>query len=806
MFRNYLAAALRNLVRNRLYAAINIIGLTVGFAAALLIALFIRDEFSYDKWIPGADQTYLLSQTAHFTNGSVYRFDSSPVAMAALLKAQIPGIERASRAALAGGALRRGEVEANETIWWADPDFFQVLRLPVLAGDLDTALREPDGIVITRAMARKYFGSDTPLGETIEINRVHPMRITAILEDQPPNTTVKGQIFASGRASFSRLTEREAQAAAQGRLQPTVYTFLRLRPAADARRYEGDIAQAVERNLADAVTAAAGGGKSDSFSLLALADIHLTPERSSPVGAVGSRPVLMVIAFVGLLIITIASINFVNLVVARGSHRAVEVGVRKVSGAYRLHLMVQFIGEAVAYAGVSVLFAAVLAELARPAFSNVLGHDFAARLWRDPALLSIAIGLALAVGVIAGAYPAFVLSSYRPATAVKGGIDKAGAGGWLRKGLVIFQFTVLVLLTLSVGTMYRQIRYVTNDAVHLDLDQVLLVNASCTSRFAAEVGTLDGVKDVACSSANAAGGGTAIGPKTLPDGSQVIAAQASVGVGFFELYGLHPVAGRFFSADHATDVVPAGASAKPAAVVINETAVRKFNFGSPAAALGQSLRLGGDTAPASQVIGVVSDFATNNVRDLVYPTAYFADANQFGVLNLKLQGKKLPETLEAIDRLWKQAGEPHPIERTFFDQKIERNFITFARQAKVFTSFAALAVFIAGLGLFGLSSFLAEQRTKEIGVRKAMGARTGDILRLFVWQFAQPVLCANLIAWPLGYLAMRAWLEDFAYHIDPELWIFAAASGLAFVIAVLTVASHVLTVARAQPVTALRYE
>jgi putative ABC transport system permease protein len=823
MFRNYLAAALRNLVRNRLYTAINIIGLTVAFAAALLIALFVRDERSYDRWIPGHEGTYIIRQEGKPSPDlpAIIR-DNSPVQFADWLTASFPEIERVARLGFAQNGtpsfktgIRHGEIEGNEILFWADPNFLSVVALPVIAGDPATALEQPDSIVLTRRMARKYFGRDDPIGETLELDRQHPMRVTAVLKDLPSNTHLNFDFLASSMASFSNLKRNQDRATSKGNFLADGYTYFRLSPGADIKTVIAALPALLDRYGYNVEQRKKGLAE---VAILPVADLHLSQGNDNnylmkPRGNPALNTALSIIA---VLLIVIAGINFVNLMTARAMRRAVEVGIRKVSGATRRQLAVQFLGESAIYVAIGLVFAAGAVQSLLPAFNAALQRtSIAFNFWQEPEFAGAIVGIGIGISLLAGIYPAMVLPSFMPAAVLKSGPSQSIGSGAVRRMLVVFQFAILIGLVLFTLAIYRQSNFAFAQRLRLESDQVLLVRTNCTPAFKDEVSRLPGVRAVACSGTDALSYEWIGWDLQRTDGASLLVDQATVDPSFFSFYGLRPIAGRVF------DAPSDGPS--PSRLVLNETAARQLGFKSAQDAVGKNIPCGeppgfdcsayyGWPAAGAEVVGVVPDFAVDAVHDAVHPVAYIFNPRKsqalygFEFLSVKLSGSQIPETLEAIDRLWKQFGEPKAIVRTFLDSRVQDVYLDITRQSVFFTAFSGIAVFISCLGLFGLSAFAAETRTKEIGIRKSMGATRRDILRLLLWQFAKPVLLGNVIAWPIAYYFMRRWLQGFAYHIDLAPWMFLAASGLALAIALATVIGHALLVARSRPATALRYE
>jgi putative ABC transport system permease protein len=675
-----------------------------------------------------------------------------------------------------------------------------------LAGDPAGALRQPDTAVITRAMARKYFGQDAPIGQMLELNHAIRLRVGAVLKDLPSNTHLTQQIFVSGLNAASPLRAADAQPVPRASFALSFRTYVRVADPAAAARLGDAMPAFFARRLA-LPDGKMPGGVEATLRLTPLAGLHFAR------GGEGSRSTLSALGLIAALILGVAGINFVNLMTARAARRAVEVGVRKVSGAQRRHLVMQFVGEAVIQALIALALAVVTVELVLPGLRTLLDRPLDFAYWRDPGLLAACLALSLAVGALAGAYPALVQSGFRPATVLKGGLAQTAGSEWVRSGLATLQFAVLIGLILAVVVIARQTRFALNEGLRVDKAQMLWmevlppdgppappgpVKPPCRDTFVEQARKLPGVLGAACSS-NAVLDVTDTETTVLSPGGAVLGVGlAFVDYGFFELYGLKPAAGRFLSRDH-----PADETAKVA--VINQRAAAALGFASAAQAVGQSFR-NYPSKEAVQIIGVVPDFTFDLSQGPQRPVIYTLNPSAFDYLSIKLKGAQIPETLKAIDALWKTTGSARPASRRFVDEALQTVYASTLRQGYLIDAACAVAVFIACLGLFALAAFTAARRTKEIGVRKAMGASKGDIVRLLLWQFTQPVLWANLIAWPLGWWAMRHWLNGFSARIALSPWDFAAAGAAAVAIAWLTVSWQSFMVARAKPANALRYE
>jgi putative ABC transport system permease protein len=727
-----------------------------------------------------------------------------PPDLAAWMKLDLPVVQSVARLASEEVGLRHGDFEASDYIAWADPEIFEVLPLQVFAGNLRTALERPDAIVLTRQMARKYFGRDDPIGETIEVNRGHSMQVTAVLMDLPSNTHLDVRIFASGRAAYSRLAVLDAMPGPAVQKPWNTLTYLRLSPAASIDELAHALPGLIDRHMQ--FPGAYKVSEAVQLALIPIAAIHLY----NP----GSATADYALAAIGALTVLLASLNFVNLTTARATRRAIEVGIRKAAGASRTDLVIQFIGESMIYVALSMVLALALVEVLMPHFNAFLGRTILFDYWRSPDLAISIAGAVLLVGTLAGAYPAAVLSSFPPAWVLRSRSGGPTGSQRLREALVILQFAILIGLTVSTGILYRQTNFATHDSLRFDKDQVLLIHGACAKAFKDEVKALSGVRSAACSFLAPTLNPVVI-PTQLHNGQSLSIHESAIDVGFLELYGFKPLAGRFFSAAHEQDEPPEDSKLPLGlTVVINETARRQLGYASPGDAIGQSVPVNMlrsldvnqvDARPA-EIIGVVADFPMGSIRDPIGPTVFYVQPNLFQLMSVKLNGRQIPETLAAIDLLWKRLGGSRPVSRVFFDQQVEDTYRDMIRQQQLMTALESVALFIACLGLFGIAAFSAERRTKEIGIRKVMGAETRDIMRLLLWQFSRPVLYGSLIAWPVAAYIMNRWLQGFAYHVELGPWLFIATSALTLLLALATVSAQCWLVARAKPAAALRDE
>jgi putative ABC transport system permease protein len=788
MFRNCLAAALRHLARNKLYTAISVLGLSIGLCTALLAALVVHNQLSQDHFIAGYERIYAAVTAITPPGHATVYIQNTGSFVGPQLALKFPEIEAATRLIPGTITVRRANVEAKESFYWADPSTFDVLALPVLAGNLRSALARPDTIVLPRSIARKYFGRDTPLGETLTVDGTHLVSVAAIIEDLPANAThLESGIFISGLTPWSELSALDAMPdnGPGSNNVVGVPTYVKLSPHASPKR----LLDAVP--LTETLFARPPQGTS-----LALHFVRLDRLIAQPGLNPGFSSRLLMVAITGIGILAIAGVNFVNLLTARSARRAKEVSVRKLVGAGRRVLVLQFLTESMVYVLTASLVAVALTELLLPHVNAFLTTGATFRYWRNPPLLA-AIALAvLLLGILASAYPALALSAFHPLRVLTGETRQSRGTVLMRQILVTAQFAILIGLIIAAAVVYQQRQFATRDALRVDTDQILLIRSPCDSAFTTRLRALSGVRGLACSSStlvehrifNLAWANDKAGIEHL---MYPIVAQPSL----FDLYGIKPIAGRISATSAGTYYV------------FNETAVRQLGFTRSADAIGYSVSTRNPRQPLP-ISGVILDFSLDSVDNKIEAQEFVVTSKDpnFDLISVKLTGHQIPETLVGIDGLWKSTGAKDPINRTFLDVRIQLMYLAMLREAQLFGIFATVAVMLACLGLLGLAAAIAERRTHEIGIRKALGAETGNIIRLLLQQFARPVLWANLIAWPLTAYGMHRWLQGFAYHVDLAIWLFPAAAALALLIALLTVSSHSILAARAKPVTALRYE
>jgi putative ABC transport system permease protein len=830
MLGNYVLVALRNLRKHRLYSFITIGGLAVGLAACLMILLFVRDELSYERWLPNAERIVMFETTIHLPGREPLELGASPGPLAPALATDFSSdIERVVRIFGWPVVVRYGDKQFHERILYADRGFFEVFDLPVVTGEREAALADNTSLLLTETMAAKYFGDEPAVGKVITVDQKTDYTVVGVLEDLPKNTHLKLDFI----ALFDPQRYKEWPDVAEKWTEPNAFTYALFRDQAAIDRVVAELPAFVDRNVQRELP------KLDArmsellvFEAMPLLDIHLHARKGGYFKAAGGD-VATVITFsaIAALILLIACINFVNLATARSMSRAREVAMRKVAGARRSQLIGQFLGEAVLTAALAMIIAVALVELALGPYGRFIDKPLSLDVTGDPSLLLLVLGLVAVVGVLGGLYPAIYLSRFRPARVLKANQSSASGSSLTRNALVVFQFAVSIGLMASTAVVYGQNRY----ARHLDVgyqqsDKLVIKGADLPEAnqsmqtFKAEVAALGGVERASLSSEAPplhSISNTLLYPGPTPAAENYVFETVRVDHDFFAVYGIEPIAGRLFSADRLGDVhhVPEDESLEPTqSIVINETALGKLGLSRAADAVG--MVLWAPLEPASErmmrteIIGVVPDLHLRSIHVELTPMMYSlhsSDSDAFYALTADVKPGEAAAAMAAIEEIWSRMAPGVPLRSQWVDEALAAQYDAIEKRGHMFAGFAIFAVVIACLGLFGLASFAAERRTKEIGVRKALGAGVIDIVRLLMWQFSKPVLLANAIAWPVAFYVMSRWLDTFRFHIeltDPLLLIgvFGGAGLLAMAIAWATVAGQAARVARANPIHALRCE
>jgi putative ABC transport system permease protein len=814
MLRSYLVIAFKHLTTQKLYSAINIVGLAVGLACFILIALFVRHELSYDEHFANADRIHRVSRDFFGPRAAATSLATIAAPAAPLLEQDFPEIERAARLSVspAGIGMTGPDDELNyqEGIAEADNALFEIFDFEWLAGDPATALAEPFTLVLTQSVARRYFGDEDPLGRTLLVEGRTPFEVTGVIADLGDATHLDFALL----SSFATTAAMDLGALSNWNFN-RFHTYVLLEEGADIADVERQSGEFFERHFEEGSSAYTG------FSTTPLSDIHLRSNREQEMRPPGSIAIVYTFSAIAAFVLLIACINFVNLATARSSQRAKEIGVRKAAGASYGQIVAQFLAESVLLAFVAVLLAVTLVELVLPRFNAFLGQALEFEYLSDLRVTGALVGLSVAIGLAAGAYPAFYLSAFDPARVLKGDVTRGTGAAVFRKTLVVVQFSISIALLIGTAVVSQQMQFARNIELGYEKDQIVVMRGSLTRGLGDRWETLKrewlaNPEIMHVTASNLTPGmqnSNAIGIRAEggdPAGRGI--PFLWVDYGFFETYQIDLVAGRTFSEEFGVDRLAAGPTENgtAGAYVINELAAREFGW-TAEEAIGKWLELG-PGQNRGPVVGVVENVYFESVHSAIAPTVYMIPPNAdmgyapLPLASLRVSGRDLGSTLAYIDEKWSELVPDQPISRRFLDQDFAALYEGERRQGRMFTAFSALAILIACLGLLGLASFATEQRTKEIGVRKVVGGTVLDIVRLFTGEFSRLVLLANLVAWPAAYFLMERWLANFAYRIDMSVLVFAGSALFAFVVALLTVGLVSARAASVNPVYSLRYE
>ncbi len=819
MLRNYWNIARRNLLKHKASSLINLLGLSTGMACCLLIGLFIRAETRYDRQWQDHEQLYRVANEVYFGD---QRTPSALLAapVAAALGREFPEVEATARLLVPPEVdkhtLQRLEGGRNFTPfsetkgYMVDSSFFRIFNYPFVHGDARAALAEPNTVVLSAVLSRKLFGAGNPVGKVVRISNKYgktDYRVTGVFEPGGPSHIDANFFTALPSGAFGRSVSSQTNWA----VNTLFHTYVKLRPGASPQALEAKLPAFLQRHGGADLAAA---GLRRVLFLQPVASIHLESALYGEIGVNGSVTYLYVLASIAAFTLLLACINFMNLSTARATRRAREVGIRKVMGGEKGALVVQFLGESVLMSLLSLVLAVGLAALALPAFSELVGQPLTFSPARDFSLVGWLLGLAVVTGLLAGSYPAFYLSSFQPVGVLKGKFVSSIPAVRFRRGLVVFQFVIFIGLVLSTLVIHKQMRYLTSQPLGFAQHQQLVIplpTEEAQASYPIYKQTIEQLPGVVAAS----GGATYPGqpamvsiPLRIP-GKHVKEARHvtlnAVDVGFTENLGFTLVAGRSFSAR-----IPADTSRSQPAIVLNETAVRALGY-TPEAAIGKPLLfdLGSQTQPY-RVIGVVKDFHFQSLHQPITPYGFVRQGSPFAAppayLVARVDVARLPSLLASLEKHWQQINPAAPFAYSFLDQDFQRNYQAERRVFGMVGYFTGIAILIACLGLYGLMAYTVEQRTREIGIRKILGASGSGLTMLLAGDFLKLVLVANVIAWPLGWWLMDRWLQAFAYRVSISWWLYVLAGGVALLIALLTVGAQAIRASLTNPVKSLRAE
>lgn len=823
MFHNYLITALRNFSRHKLYSFINIAGLMVGLACAIFIILFVRDELSYDRWIPGSKNLYRVEMTFHIPGQPPLPTTFTPFATTEAMLVQIPEVKAIAHLEAWRMTVTVGDRQFGELVDVVNPEFFQVIRLPLDKGNPAQVFSQPESAVISAEMAKKLFGTDDVIGKTILVagsgaagtfvGNSDPgqrsLLVTGVMRDLPHNTQIAGDVFIPNTSNADPMSQENKHSW----INTHGWGFVELTPNADPKLVLRKLTALLDRSFDPLKMANVHmrASQVEEPRLTPFQDDHLSTDMYGSLNPPGSWTVVYGFIAIGVLIVLVACFNFTNLATASATIRAREISLRKVMGARRMQLIAQFLSESVLAALMSLLLALSFVEILLPAFDRMLNKSIQFDYFGDWMLMLALVVVAVLTGLVGGAYPALLLSGFRPADILRTNKINQSGSGFVRTALVVLQFAVSIGLAIAAIVVFEQISFARNVDLGFRKDGVVVINAGNVSPTVREslseaLRKGPGIENVAISGIVPFVDQDNNMPVEIPGSpaTQIMRAVAT-GPDFVNLYHIRLLAGRLLSdgrQDHATN------DASPYNVLINETAAKRF-ANSPQSAVGKVMLL---TNPAQHVavkltiVGVISDFKIEGTRRPVTATFYAFDENHSPYVSIRVRPSQVAVALHYIDRTWQAFAPSVAIQRFFLNDGFDRQFQGDERQRNIFALFVFIAISIATLGLFGLAAFSTERRTREIGLRKTFGARTRDIVLMLLWEFSIPVVLANLIAWPVAYFYLHHWLEGYAYRISLNPLYFAGVGMAALLIAWATVIVHAAHVAKANPIHALRYE
>ena len=806
MIKNYLLIAFRNALRNKAYTIINLLGLAIGIASSIMILLFVMDEVSFDRHNKHFSEIYRIWVKGKI-QGNEFEGALSNAPMGATLKTDFPEVVDFTRLYTFDGDPKvrfEEKVFIEENFYYVDSTFFNVFTTPVVYGNPEEMLSRPNTVVLTEEIARKYFGKEDPVGKLLQVGQEETnYEVTGVVKGFPESSHFQFNMLGSMTSIYLANWNYW--------LGNNSYTYIRLQKGFDPDQLESKFPDLIAQHMGTELEEVLGismeeflaSGNSFGYYLQPLRDIHLRSDLQFEINPGGSRSSVIIFSIIALFLILIASINFMNLSTASGAKRATEVGIRKVAGADKNRLIQQFLAESFLITVLALILAVVLVELFLPGFNNIAGKGLRLDSLGTLRLIIGLLVIGLFVGFASGSYPAFFLSSFKPTDVLKSGAMRGARGATLRRILVTFQFVVTIVLFICTMLVNRQMNYLRAKDLGFNKENIVVIDrihvlGEQIEAFRQELLKNPSIRQATLSSAVPGG---LIGDNAyLPEGASSNETHAINNLWadwyFQETYELEMVEGRWFQQENPTDSF---------ALVISESAVRALNFEDP---LNKRLytQFGEESSDPNSIIGVVKDFHFQSLHQEIRPLIIKFSTGENYQMSVKISGNNTGLTLEYIEKTWTSFMEQQPIHMTFLEEELAALYNNEEKTATIFNIFSVLAIFIAALGLLGLASFSAAQRTKEVGIRKAMGASIASVLMALSREYIWLILVATIAAWPLGYFFMKDWLQDYPARVTMEPVVFILSSLLAFVIAAVTVLFRVYQSASANPVKSLRYE
>ncbi len=808
MIQNYFKTAIRNLLRYKFISSINLFGLTVGLTCCLLILTYILNETSYDRYNKNADNIYRVERTFVNPETKMLSLELGAVAppFAPLLLNDFKEIKKITRFLSTGTtAFRYNDKRFNESkVYFADENLFDVFDVNVTRGNPAKALSDPYSVMLTEDVAKKYFGKEDPINKLIRVDNQFTFKITGLYKPFPANAHLHPEIL----LSFNTLKDTAVYGDKNLRTNwgnNSFYTYLLLPDGYNTKNLEAQFPAFLNRHMGDGGTVKPSDWT--SLSLRKLTDIHLYSHKDSEVEENGDIKRVYVFSAIALFILFIACINYMNLSTARSALRAKEIGVRKVIGAGKPELIAQFLSESVLICLIATALAFFLTSIALPALNKISDQSLSMQILLKRQIILPLIAVPFIVGILSGIYPAIFLSSFKPIKVLKGLLKVNESNFSFRKVLVVTQFSISIVLIISTAIVFKQLRYMQNKSLGFSRDHIVNINynsglSSSYESFKTELLANANIKEVGRSSRIPSGRLLDADGSKINNGDSLAPTKADIKFvradeGFIPAYGIKVVAGRNFSKEYGMDT---------SSFIINEAAVKALELKSNEDAIGKQFTYGDRTG---QLIGVINDFNFESLHQRILPLVLFTSkttGDGYGRISIKIAGNNIPAALAHIENTWKKFLPETPYDYKFLDERFADLYKAEQHQGNIFTIFSFIAIFIACLGLFGLSAFTITQRIKEIGIRKVLGASVGSIVQLISKDFLFLVLIAAIIAFPVAWYAMRNWLQDFAYRINIPWWMFIAAGLLAALIAFATISIEAIKAATANPVKSLKTE
>lgn len=781
MLTNYIKIAFRNLQRNTVFSFINIFGLASGLTCTILIVLWIQDEVQHDKI--HSDQTQLYRVLANTYWGDVATSNTVPSSLNEAFKKQIPEIQYAATLSDHDALLSVDNVAFKEKGYYASPDFLKMFSFPLLKGNSETALTLPTNIVITHSLAKKYFGKKDPIGETIKVDNGDVFQVTGVLRDIPSNSSLKFDWL----IPFETFEKNNTWVKRWGSF--STYMYVKLVPEASLENLNNKLRHFLR-------TATASETKDEIF-LQPFSDMYLFGDFKSGKQNGGRIQYVRLFSVIACFVLVIACINFMNLTTARYTRRIKEVGIRKVNGAGRKALITQFLGEAVLLTFIAVLIGLVMAEVLLPSFNTLTSKRLEID-YRNPLFMSALISVTLLTGLVSGSYPALFLSSFKPVNILKSSALRVSGANTLRKSLVVFQFSLAILLIIGTIIVYEQIQFIKNKNIGFDKENLIIMNLNGDvykhlDSFQERLKQSEGIMSVASTGDIPieidGSSGDLSWPEKAPDQGVSISA-TWVGYDYIKTIGVPLLAGRDFSKTMADST----------SYIVNESAVRLMNLKDPVGA--KVSFWNGD----GQIIGVVKDFHLHSLHEPITPLILTLQPLNSSLLLIRTESGKTHEAIASLKKVYEQFNSAFPLEYSFMDETYTKRYNSEMIIGKLVNVFAVIAILISCLGLFGLATFTAEQRTKEIGIRKVLGASLIGIISLLSKDYLKLVIIAFLIICPIAYYIIDGWLQQFAYRIYISWWVFMLTGIVSVIIALLTISIQTVKAASANPMESLRSE